>query len=72
MISHIRDDAGTILNDPSSSGISHNNNGEAPKPTGTKRIVRVLMDPAQYAMDARSKAGTQMYQVRFLTWNVSE
>lgn len=65
MISQIRDEEGTILNDPSSGYGGGADGDKDAKPKGNKRVVRVLMDPAQYAIDARSKGGTQMYQVCF-------
>lgn len=55
MVLHIRDEAGKILSDPT-------NRGSSGSSTTTKRILRVSLDPAQYAMDARSKFGTKVYE----------
>ena len=55
MVLQIRDEEGKILSDPS--------NQDARESEGTKRILRVALDPAQYAMDARSKFGTKVYDV---------
>ena len=52
MILLVKDESGTILSDPA------NNTA----PTGTKRTFLVALDPTQYAMDAQSSAGTDMYQ----------
>jgi intron-binding protein aquarius len=54
MVLHIRDEEGNILSDPTNQGSSSSNT--------TKRILRVALDPAQYAMDARSKYGTKVYE----------
>lgn len=51
MILHVRDQDGTILSDPTN---------EKPA-VGTKRIFRVALDPTQYAQDANSQYGTDMY-----------
>lgn len=56
MVLHVRDEDGKILSDPSARG--------APRESSsTKRILRVALDPAQYAMDGRSKLGTKIYDV---------
>ena len=55
MVMHIRDEEGKILSDPT-------NRGSSDSSATTKRILRVSLDPAQYAMDARSKFGTKVYE----------
>lgn len=56
MVLNIRDEDGNVISDPSLRDAPSN-----PK-RGTKRILRVELDAAQYARDARSKAGTGVYQ----------
>ena len=56
MVLYVRDEDGRILNDPMASRESTESNS-------TKRILRVALDPAQYAMDAKSKYGTKIYDV---------
>lgn len=56
MVLHVRDEDGRILSDPTASRESKENRS-------TKRILRVALDPAQYARDARSKYGTKVYDV---------
>lgn len=51
MILQIRDETGTVLSDPSSEV----------RPSGTKRIVRVALDPTQYSADLNSPSGTDIY-----------
>jgi len=57
MVLHVRDEDGRILSDPTASRNAGDNI------SSTKRILRVALDPAQYAMDARSKYGTKIYDV---------
>jgi hypothetical protein len=59
MVLHIRDEDGAILSDPAAQDIAPESRSK-----GTRRIFRVALDPAQYAMDAISKRGTGIYQVR--------
>jgi intron-binding protein aquarius len=56
MVLEMRDEAGVLLNDPSCQ------DGEGRSPQGTKRFIKVSLDPAQFAMD-RSH-GNEVYQVR--------
>lgn len=56
MVLHVRDEDGRILSDPTAGRPSSES-------SSTKRILRVALDPAQYAMDARSKYGTKIYDV---------
>ncbi|CAB9509258.1 Intron-binding protein aquarius [Seminavis robusta] len=49
MVLQVRDEQGNVLSDPSSKE----------SPSGTKRIFRVALDPAQYVMDR--KVGTELY-----------
>ena len=56
MVLHVRGEDGRILSDPMASQ-------DATESSSTKRILRVALDPAQYAMDARSKYGTKIYEV---------
>jgi intron-binding protein aquarius len=51
MITQVRDGDDTVVSDMG-----------AAAPTGTKRTFRVVLDPNQYAMDAKSPAGTDVYQ----------
>jgi len=55
MVLQVRDEDGTILSDPSLQANEHRHRG-------TKRILRVALDPAQYSMDSKSKRGTDVYQ----------
>jgi hypothetical protein len=55
MILQVRDEDGTILSDPSLQANEHRHQG-------TKRILRVALDPAQYSIDSKSKRGTDVYQ----------
>ena len=55
MILQVRDEDGTILSDPSLQASEHRHQG-------TKRILRVALDPAQYSIDSKSKRGTDIYQ----------
>jgi hypothetical protein len=56
MVLHVRDEDGKVLSDPST-------RGEPRESSSTKRIFRVALDPAQYAMDSRSKYGIKVYDV---------
>lgn len=56
MVLEMRDEAGVLLNDPSGQ------DGEGRSPQGTKRFIKVSLDPAQFAMDRRD--GNEVYQVR--------
>jgi hypothetical protein len=56
MVLQVRNEAGTILSDPGSDVTN-----ELKK--STKRIFKVALDPAQYAMDSKSQTGTEVYQV---------
>ena len=51
MILQVKDEEGKIISDHG-----------APPGKGNKRVFRVALDPTQYAMDARSPAGTGLYQ----------
>ena len=53
MILQVRDEQGTILSDPVSSG--------SVTPSGTKRIFRVALDPSQYTADFNSPEGTALF-----------
>jgi intron-binding protein aquarius len=55
MVLSIRDEDGNTINDPALQD-------SRPKSRGTKRIMRVELDTAQYARDSRSKEGTGVYQ----------
>ncbi|KAI2504266.1 Intron-binding protein aquarius N-terminus [Fragilaria crotonensis] len=55
MVLNIRDADGKIVNDPLLQDAKQSIKG-------TKRIFRVELDPAQYTYDARSKAGTKVYE----------
>jgi hypothetical protein len=52
MILQVRDEAGNDISDPSNEG----------KPSGTKRIYRVALDPMQFSMDLNSPSGTDIYK----------
>ncbi len=54
MVLEMRDEAGTLLNDPS-------NQEGGGIPQGTKRFIKVSLDPSQFAMDR--KEGNDVYQV---------
>lgn len=64
MVLEVRDENGTIFNDPT---FSHREKGaEKVSASGTKRYLRVALDPAQYAADATghgSPLGTNVYQM---------
>jgi Intron-binding protein aquarius N-terminus len=49
MILQVRDDAGTVL-----SNFSSDISSQATRPSGTKRIFRVALDPTQYSLDRRA------------------
>ena len=49
MILQVRDDAGTVL-----SNFSTDISSQATRPSGTKRIFRVALDPTQYSLDRRA------------------
>lgn len=51
MITQVRDEQDNILSEPG-----------AGAPVGTSRIFRVLLDPHQFSMDAKSNVGTDLYQ----------
>ena len=55
MVLQVRDEDGTILSDPSLQANEHRHKG-------TKRILRVALDQAQYSIDSKSKRGTDVYQ----------
>ena len=56
MIVQVRNEAGTIVSEP---GVAI----PLEEVQSTKRIFKVLLDPAQYAMDSKSKDGTDVYKV---------
>jgi hypothetical protein len=58
MVLEMRDEAGVLLNDPSAQ------DGEGRNPQGTKRFIKVSLDPAQFAIDRRD--GNEVYQVTLL------
>ena len=70
MVLEVRDQKGTVLTDPALAWQqpSENSNDQEAAPTGpkgTKRILRVSLDAAQYALDATgrgSPAGTGVYE----------
>lgn len=51
-ILQVRDEAGKDISDPSNEG----------KPSGTRRIYRVALDPMQFSMDLNSPSGTDIYK----------
>jgi intron-binding protein aquarius len=51
MILQVKDEQGKVVSEPGS-----------PEPSGSKRVFRVALDPTQYAMDAKSASGTDVYQ----------
>jgi intron-binding protein aquarius len=51
MITHIKDEQENVINEPG-----------APDAIGTKRFFHVLLDPHQFALDTKSKSGTDLYQ----------
>jgi intron-binding protein aquarius len=57
MVLQVRNEQGTILSEP---GVQIREEDKQ----STKRIFKVAMDTAQYAVDTRSATGTDMYQVR--------
>jgi intron-binding protein aquarius len=57
MVLQVRNEQGTLLSEPGAQ-ISDEDRGS------TKRIFRVAMDSAQYALDSNSAPGSDMYQVR--------
>ena len=56
MVLQVRDGKGTVLSDPSVRSSSQ-------AASGSKRIIRVALDPAQYVSDRNSPMGTEMYQM---------
>ena len=70
MVLEVRDQKGTVLTDPSlawqqSPKDKGDREGATTGPKGTKRILRVALDAAQYALDATgrgSPAGTGVYE----------
>jgi intron-binding protein aquarius len=54
MVLNIRDEDGNFVNSSTSQDRKQNSKG-------TKRILRVELDPAQYTYDSRSKRGTHVY-----------
>jgi Intron-binding protein aquarius N-terminus len=51
MILHVRDGEGTILSDPTNEI----------RPSGTRRIFQVALDPAQYHADLKGPSGSDIY-----------
>jgi hypothetical protein len=51
MILQVKDEQGKVVSEPGS-----------PAASGNKRVFRVALDPTQYAMDAKSPSGTDLYQ----------
>jgi len=70
MVLEVRDQKGTLLTDPAlawqqSSEVGDDREAAPTGPKGTKRILRVSLDAAQYALDATgrgSPAGTGVYE----------
>ena len=63
MVLEIRDEAGTVLTDPTNvSGNTEDDHGDD-KPKGTKRFIKVTLDPAQYAEDSKKDRVVNFYEV---------
>lgn len=64
MVVEMRDEAGTLLNDPTVLWDNKDKeSGELGKPKGTKRFIKVSLDPAQYAKDVSSGQSLSLYEV---------
>ena len=57
MVLQVRNEQGTILSEPGDQVADQERQT-------TKRIFKVAMDTAQYALDSKSSTGTDAYQVR--------
>jgi len=57
MVLEMRDEAGVLLNDPAA---SHHEGGGRTIPQGTKRFLKVSLDPSQFAADVDE--GKEVYQ----------
>jgi len=57
LVLEVRDEAGVVLSDPS---LEYQEGGR-PEPKGKLRFLRVALDPAQFAADAMTGPGTDVY-----------
>lgn len=64
MVQEIKDESGTVLNDPTAFFEKKGNEDEEQeKPKGTKRFIKVALDPAQYARDSSNGQREKIYDV---------
>jgi hypothetical protein len=68
MVLEMRDEAGTLMNDPTAQHQRQGGVSGTQQPQGMKRFIKVALDPAQFASDASHggrthRLGTHLYQV---------